>query len=763
MQKTLIDTGTPFVRQVELLIEKCGLDVDLFTVGVAAAPEVDGPANYGVLILPIDDEIAEGRLKDICAAIERLGSRGRVFGVFSTEAAQRFDSDLHQVLDEVVVIDAFAAEGRLKRFVERHYDSLKSEAIKTFSDSASDGLWIWNIAGGSVEWSDRTYQMLGYEPASAPMTFEEYVDLIHPDDRETTQQHIEEHLNHHVRYRDIPMRLRTAIGSYRHLIAAGQAIRGPDGLPILMVGAVTDVTGELNAEQAAKEAKEQYAVLFHAMNDAVVIADPMTGKIVEANERAAMLWSIPRGDLIGQPQTILHPPDLQDDEEGREAFRRHIRQLQNGDTSTITMPILRSDGARIETEISSAMVEIAGQTRILGLFRDISERLAAQASLRERDAQIQMSSRLAAMGSLAAGVGHEINNPLAYVMGNLTYIKDSIAELEGLDSDVMSALDDAIEGSGRVRDIVKDLKALTRGDGTETTCDPAEVVTIAARMAEQEIRHRAKFDISLEECGLAVISGSRLSQVAVNLLTNAAHSFAEDDLDRNLVQVRLSSTPTTVVLEVTDNGGGIADEMVDRVFDPFFTTKDEVLGTGLGLSISRRLVESVGGTIKISTQVGTGTTVTAELPAAGIVSPFDNLGSPESAVSGSPSPRLLIVDDDPLVANAMKRVLSSEYEVEACTDATEALRRLDNDVNDFDLVVCDLMMPSTTGVQLHEQLLGIRPAIAERMLFVTGGAVTQSAMDFERTMVAENRLLHKPVDMGQLRTAIGELLSAEAA
>ena len=91
--------------------------------------------------------------------------------------------------------------------------------------------------------------------------------------------------------------------------------------------------------------------------------------------------------------------------------------------------------------------------------------------------------------------------------------------------------------------------------------------------------------------------------------------------------------------------------------------------------------------------------------------------------------RLLIVDDDPLVANAMKRVLSSEYEVEACTDATEALRRLDNDVNDFDLVVCDLMMPSTTGVQLHEQLLGIRPAIAERMLFVTGGAVTQSAMN----------------------------------
>ena len=282
------------------------------------------------------------------------------------------------------------------------------------------------------------------------------------------------------------MRLRTAIGSYRHLIAAGQAIRGPDGLPILMVGAVTDVTGELNAEQAAKEAKEQYAVLFHAMNDAVVIADPMTGKIVEANERAAMLWSIPRGDLIGQPQTILHPPDLQDDEEGREAFRRHIRQLQNGDTSTITMPILRSDGARIETEISSAMVEIAGQTRILGLFRDISERLAAQASLRERDAQIQMSSRLAAMGSLAAGVGHEINNPLAYVMGNLTYIKDSIAELEGLDSDVMSALDDAIEGSGRVRDIVKDLKALTRGDGTETTCDPAEVCLLYTSDAADE-------------------------------------------------------------------------------------------------------------------------------------------------------------------------------------------------------------------------------------------------------------------------------------
>jgi signal transduction histidine kinase len=247
--------------------------------------------------------------------------------------------------------------------------------------------------------------------------------------------------------------------------------------------------------------------------------------------------------------------------------------------------------------------------------RDITAR-------KQMQARLLLADRLASVGTLAAGVAHEINNPLAFVLSNLGFLEEDFRRLRGaLPGEQLHELEQILretrEGADRVRHIVHDLRTLSRDEGEELSIvDVCGVVESSVGLVRNELRHRARVVKDLEPVPLVWASEGRLGQVLLNLLINAAHALPTGHPDRNEVRVRVRAIADHVVIEVVDTGEGIAPEIRDRIFDPFFTTKPVGTGTGLGLSICHGIVTSLGGEISVESEVGRGSTFRLSLPAA---------------------------------------------------------------------------------------------------------------------------------------------------
>ncbi|HLL04714.1 MAG TPA: ATP-binding protein [Myxococcaceae bacterium] len=243
------------------------------------------------------------------------------------------------------------------------------------------------------------------------------------------------------------------------------------------------------------------------------------------------------------------------------------------------------------------------------------------AELEQVNAQLRFADRLATVGRLAAGVAHEINNPLAFVLSNLTYLHEELIRDEPLTPhqrrEMLSAVADAYEGAGRVRLIAQELKTLSRQDeGERSAVDMGAVVHSAVKMASMETRHRAQVVEEYQELPLVMGNPARLGQVFLNLLINAAQAIPPGSPEKHRIRVAGRADAEHVTVEVSDTGKGIAPEMLERIFDPFFTTKPAGEGTGLGLSISHSIITSLGGTIDVESQMGQGTTFRVTLPLA---------------------------------------------------------------------------------------------------------------------------------------------------
>jgi two-component system NtrC family sensor kinase len=243
--------------------------------------------------------------------------------------------------------------------------------------------------------------------------------------------------------------------------------------------------------------------------------------------------------------------------------------------------------------------------------------------LRATQAQLLFADRLIALGRIAAGVGHEINNPLAFILSNLEYIHQELQQKAQLSEqerqEVLEALAETRDGAERIRLIVRDLQSLTRAEEVGTgPSDLAAVLRTAAKMAMHELRHRARLVVECEGIPPIQGNGARLGQVFLNLLLNAAQAIAPGDVEANQVHVvARAGPPGRVVVEVSDTGCGISPEHRERIFDPFFTTKPLGVGTGLGLAVCHGIVTSLGGTLTVDSEPGRGSTFRVTLPVAG--------------------------------------------------------------------------------------------------------------------------------------------------
>jgi signal transduction histidine kinase len=428
---------------------------------------------------------------------------------------------------------------------------------------------------------------------------------------------------------------------------------------------------------------------------------------------------------------------------------------------------VRQDGTPFDMALAVVPVTDGHATRATPkghyfFIRDLTER-------RRMENQLIFAGRMAAVGTLAAGVAHEINNPLAYIVANIDFVRHQMTTLAsrltrgGMGGDDLrhtldetsEALAEARQGTERVRNIVRDLRVFARGD--EDQSGPValrRVLDSSINIAWNEIRHRARLVKDYGETPMVEANESRLGQVFLNLLLNAAHAIPEGATERNEIRV---STRTDArghaVVEVRDSGTGIAPDIQARIFDPFFTTKSAGEGTGLGLWICSGILSALGGDIRVESESGRGSTFRVTLPPVTIEAPGTTpvRGVPEAEAQGG---RMLIVDDEPMILGALRRSFASDYHVTCVGDGRKALDRLRAGER-YDVILCDLMMPEMTGIELYAELGKLAPDQMERVVFVTGGAFTPRAREFLERV--PNARVEKPIDFQNLRLLLKSL------
>ena len=387
---------------------------------------------------------------------------------------------------------------------------------------------------------------------------------------------------------------------------------------------------------------------------------------------------------------------------------------------------------------------------------------AVRAEGRKLHEQLILSDRMASVGTLAAGVAHEINNPLAALMANLDVMMLELGRADdagGLDPMhrqlIEEPLTDARETAERIRQIVRDLKVFSRSDEERRErVDVHRVLESSLRMAWNEIRHRARM---VKDYGRDVprveANEGRLGQVFLNLVVNAAQSIPEGAAAANEIRVSTYREGSFAVVEVRDTGAGIPKENLAAIFNPFFTTKAIGVGTGLGLAICHRIVTSIGGAIEVQSEVGKGACFRVSIPMAERELPRGAIERP-SVVAPVRRAHVLYVDDEPLLGKTVQRTLR-DHDVVALTNGRDALERIAAGER-FDVILCDLMMPEITGIALYEELARIAPDQAARMVFITGGAFTPRSRAFLDRV--KNPCLEKPFEPEALHAIVAKVM-----
>jgi nitrogen-specific signal transduction histidine kinase/ActR/RegA family two-component response regulator len=403
--------------------------------------------------------------------------------------------------------------------------------------------------------------------------------------------------------------------------------------------------------------------------------------------------------------------------------------------------------------------ELAGDLAYgITALRGRAERLAMTARLLQAD-------RMVAVGTLAAGVAHEINNPLAYAVAAVTFTRDELGRLErelpaGRLDELERASSDAQDGLRRVTTIVRDLKTYSRADEERSgRVELHAVLESSVNMALNEIKHRARLEKDYGQLPPVIGNEARLGQVFLNLLVNAAQAIPEGRMDENEICVStFTDDRGRAVIAIRDSGIGIEPEVLRHVFDPFFTTKPVGVGTGLGLFVCRNVIDAVGGEIEIDSEPSRGTVVRVVLPPASAEEA--RALPPPPAVPAVPPDgrrgRILVVDDEPAIGYALRRLLQKEHDIIVLTSAREALDRVARGER-FDAIACDLMMPVMTGIDLFDALTAMAPDQAARMILLTGGAFTTTAREFLQRW--PHPCLDKPIEAERLRALVHALVA----
>jgi two-component system cell cycle sensor histidine kinase/response regulator CckA len=489
------------------------------------------------------------------------------------------------------------------------------------------------------------------------------------------------------------------------------------------------------AEKARARNESMLARAFQSIGEGAIASDA-NGQVTFVNAVAAQLCATSPAEAVGRPLADL------------------LRLVSVDTRAPVANPVAAAIAARVPALLpdrTSLITRAGTELPIDGCAAPIvdAEGRDAGGVLIFRDATVTrrlqskllLADRMAAVGVLAAGIGHEVNNPLAYVMANLEFALDEVGR-GNIDAERLAeALREARHGIHRVTAIAKQLRAWSRAEierPEDLSLHP--LLDIAISMAWAEMRHRARLIKEYGPVPEVHADETRLAQAFIILLVNAAHAIAEGNLAGNTVRIVTRTENGRAIVEIHDTGSRIPPEHLSEVFEPFSTAAS----AGIGLAIAHGAIGTAGGTLEAAADPAGGNVFTVSLPGV-VVEPIE---PPRR-------PRVLIVDDEALVCGAVKRTLSDENDVTALSSAREALSRFSAGER-WDVVFMDLLMPEMSGMDLYDAVDRIAPDQTERVIFLTGGAFSKRATDF---LASGKRYIEKPFDTSELRLMVQKALT----
>jgi len=541
----------------------------------------------------------------------------------------------------------------------------------------------------------------------------------------------------------IPSRKRHAIDPDESVEAAIRQIEADklDALAVVengaFIGAVTResifsalLLKEQELAKALRQKEEQLRAILTSIPDIVFCFDER-GTFLAAFTASPSAIHASVGDAL----TDVLPAEAAAAMQG--AIRRCL-----ANRSLETLPVrVHAEGRTSEYE---ARLAPFGPSEVVCLLRDATE-------MQRLRAQLVFADRKVAMGTLAAGVAHEINNPLMYMMANVSLLRRALKRSpEGAGEQAEGLLDIIDEGAARIGTIVRDLRAFVRPDETiQTPVDVQRSLDLALNIARPYIQPKARFLTTFEPVPHVVASEARLGQVLLNLLVNAAQAIPPGAADKHAIHVSVLRDPAGVRVIVSDTGVGLTKEARAHLFEPFFTTKQPDHGTGLGLFITNNIVTSLGGQILVEDAPGGGTAFHVILPAADEAA----IEPPIAVTSGAlQTGRILLIDNEPRLLESLPLILEPHVVVTA-QDGREALGLLPGD---FDVIVCDLIMPVMDGMELFKEAERRWAGIGEKFVFLTAGVITDAGREFLGSV--RNGVLTKPVTRDLLLVTIEQVM-----
>ena len=520
------------------------------------------------------------------------------------------------------------------------------------------------------------------------------------------------------------------------------------------------------------------------------------GTVRRLNHAAARMLGAERAALQQRRLGLFLEP------ESRGVFSDFLLDLcERRSRGACEVKVRRPGATPLVLELVGGTVDDQAECRVVAT--DVTERRRAEAEKRTIEIGLAQADRLANMGVLAAGIAHEVNNPLTYLLHHADSLAVDIprlaaalgrwgaavrrrlgdaafADLVGSDAELLEPafLDelaqqarDVQDGARRISEISRSFRAFSHADlGNPAAVDVARAISAAARLAAGEIKYRAELRQELAPTPPVWASEGKLAQVFLNLLLNAAHAIPAGRARDHRITLRTWTEGADVLAEVADTGVGIPPENLDLIFEPFFTTKARDSGTGLGLALCKTLLGEVGGTLRVESQLGHGARFVVRLPAmppeAAPASPrpaaaASAAASPPAAPTPAPAGpirgRVLLIDDEEPIRRLLTRLIAKHHDVVAVASGQEACALLEHDC-EFDVVVCDLMMPTMTGMDVHDWIVSRAPALAERLVFCTGGAFTPKATEYLDRL--KNPVLSKPLSFERLAQLLADGVAA---
>ena len=634
--------------------------------------------------------------------------------------------------------------------IELNQSMEKAQALAHF------GNWRWDIASNQVTWSNELHRIYGTNADSFTPTFEEYLDRVHPDDRERVGTTIRTSFETKAPF-GLRERIHRPDGEIRFLETVGEPTIAEDGQVVSMSGVCQDVTESMVAQEASQRSERLFRELLEAAPDAMVIVNA-DGNTVLVNQQTEELFGYSRHELVNRSVDTLLPADLRHlhaDHRSNYALNPSVRPMGAGRD----LYGQHKNGETFPCEISLSPLQSGQDRLVIATVRDVSAR-------KQLEEQFRQSQKLEAVGLLAGGVAHDFNNLLTaiYSFGHFA--------LQGLQPS-----DPARADIGEVLSAAKAAESLTRqllAFSRQRAVEPRVIALAAAvkpttRMLSRVVGEHIRLHLDLREAGNVVADPTAIEQVLLNLVVNARDAMpdggtlgvtvdnttiAASNLDRRHEPI----TPGDyVTLSVSDSGCGMDEQTRQRIFEPFFTTKEEGQGTGLGLSTAYGIIKQANGFIDVRSKPDAGTTFTLYLPrtrdAAVPVPPV------AQASSAGGTETVLVAEDNEKVRALVGRTLRHlGYTVLESADPAEALRRCAAYEKPIQLLLTDVVMPAMNGRELAAAASKLRPDMA--VLFMSGHA--KEVVTKHGVIAAGVNLLQKPFTPDALATGVRTVLDARS-